>query len=120
VAKKKSEPEVNGTAVATAPELEPLRRPDPPPEPQKDAQEPRNTPVHTIRILNIKGMIWENQGERGIYYGVSFCRLFRTVDQGQEIEAASYSYGLRDLLVIQRVAEKCFEFIEAKYADVPF
>jgi hypothetical protein len=125
MAKKKPETngQVNCQAVADPP-LEPLR-PEPPPAPRRepDQEEPRRPPVHTIRYANIQGCVYEVARPDGsVWYNCTFMRLYRTTDhQGREIEAASYTYGLRDMAYLEKTVAACFEWVNGQYAtDTPF
>lgn len=53
---------------------------------------------------------------------MTFNRIYKTTGPGGETWATSYSYGYRDLPLIEKCASAAFEWIAAQYAnaDVPF
>lgn len=65
-------------------------------------------PIAQIRRGAINGAIWRNTNGKGIYYAVSFERLYRD-DSGTW--RSSQSFGRDDLLVIARVAAHAFDAI---------
>lgn len=119
----KRKPETNGDHLAA-----PVPVDDPPPrnEPRSEDSEPeRKLPVHVVRYGAIKANVWANYGDDGsVRYGVTFCRLYRTTnpETGEECWASSYSYGPRDLPLLEKVAAACFEWIAQQHAcaEVPF
>jgi hypothetical protein len=38
------------------------------------------TPVETLRDGNIKAAIWRNQGQKGVFHGVTFSRTYKDRD----------------------------------------
>ena len=64
-----------------------------------------NTPIDEVRIGSVKAAIWANQvGDDGATrYGVTLGRLYRTEDGEWK---TTRSFGLNDLLVVAKVADK--------------
>jgi hypothetical protein len=59
-------------------------------------------PAQEIRIGSVKAAIWRNDTERGVFFNVTFQRLYRT-GEGQWQSTASFGPG--DLLVLAKVAD---------------
>lgn len=63
-----------------------------------------NTPIDEVRIGTVKAAIWANQVDDGATrYGVTLGRLYRTEDGEWK---TTRSFGLNDLLVVAKVADK--------------
>jgi hypothetical protein len=73
--------------------------------------EKQNAP-YTIRIgRGIKAKVWTNNGNKGTWYNVTFARTYRD-DNGALQDSDSYSRD--DLLLLARVAEKAFDYINSQ------
>ena len=70
--------------------------------------EEKRQPFHKIRYRNITAAIWQNAGERGTWFSVTFSRSYR--DQ-QNNWHTSESFGGPDLLVLAEVARAAFAWI---------
>lgn len=68
----------------------------------KTAEKPNQPPVDEIRIGLQKASIWENETKDGTFYSVSFDRRYQ--DEKGDWHSAS-GYGLRDLLVLSKLAD---------------
>jgi len=66
-----------------------------------------NKPVETFRRGNIEAAVWKNNGEKGVYYNVTFNRTYR---EGDEVKN-SPSFGQHDLLRVARVADLADQYI---------
>ena len=68
------------------------------------AKKPSNKvqPVEEIRIGSVKAAIWKNETENGVYFNVTFQRLYRT---GEGQWQSTPSFGAADLLVLAKVAD---------------
>ena len=64
-------------------------------------------PVHEIRVGRIKAVIWENETQQGTRHNVSFARIYKD----GEVWKDSTSFGRDDLPLIQKVADRAFEWI---------
>lgn len=81
---------------------------------QEPEKEERATPVHFIRHLSV----WANYDDKGrVRHAVTFCRLSRYGDEW----GTSYSYGIRDLPLLDEAADAAFKWIaETIGTDTPF
>ncbi len=88
-----------------------------PAQPQTQPQPAR--PVHEVRIGRVKAAIWGNDGEHGVRYSVSVCRVYK--DQNQKWQSTE-SFGKDDLLVLAKVVDLAHTWIsdQTKGQDVPF
>lgn len=59
-------------------------------------------PAAEVRIGTVKAAIWRNEGDNGVRYNTTFQRLYRGEDGWQSTD----SFGLRDLLVLAKVASE--------------
>ena len=66
------------------------------------ADSPKPPPIEEIRIGTVKAAIWKNDTKGGVYYNVTFSRLYRT-DEGDWRESSSF--GRHDLLALAKVAD---------------
>jgi hypothetical protein len=68
------------------------------------AKKPSNKvqPIEEIRIASVKAAIWRNETENGVFFNVTFQRLYRT-EEGQWQSTASF--GATDLLILAKVAD---------------
>ncbi len=69
-----------------------------------------NRPVHEERIGSIKAAIWANNTAAGIRHSVTFVRLYK---DGEEWKTSD-SFGRDDLLMLNRVSERAFDWICAQ------
>lgn len=60
-------------------------------------------PADTLRDGNLKATIWQNEGEKGLYYSTKFSRTYKD-DQGEYRETQSFSSG--DLLRVSEFARQ--------------
>lgn len=96
----------NGTATVPFPDL-------PSAIPLEEGSYDRNIPAHVIRFAQIKASIWKNRDDQGsVRYAVTFCRLYRN---GEEW-GTSYSYGVRDLPLLEKAADAAFRWIAEQIA----
>ena len=61
----------------------------------------KNQPVHEEKLGRMKAVVWENQGQNGSIFNVTFSRLYKAEDEWKE----SQSFGRDDCLVVARLAE---------------
>ena len=59
-------------------------------------------PAEEIRIGSVKAAIWKNEGDNGVYFTVTFQRLYRTGDGAWQ---STMGFGQADLLVLAKVAD---------------
>lgn len=59
-------------------------------------------PYSQTRFGAIKGVVWENEGKNGLWFTVTFERIYK--DKGQW--RSSSSFGEEDLLVLAKVADQ--------------
>ena len=67
-------------------------------------------PVNTLRCGNIKASLWQNHGEKGPFYSVTFARLFK---DGSGAWRNASSFGLHDLEALMSVAQDAKEWMAA-------
>lgn len=60
-------------------------------------------PADTLRDGNLKATIWQNEGEKGVYYSTTFSRTYKD-DQGEYRETQSFSSS--DLLRVSELARQ--------------
>ena len=70
--------------------------------------EEKRQPFHRIRYRNITAAIWQNAGERGAWFSVTFSRSYR--DQQNNWHTAE-SFSGPDLLILAEVARAAFAWI---------
>jgi len=59
-------------------------------------------PVEEVRIGGVKAAIWRNEGGKGIWFNVSFQRLYRTAEEQWQ---STEGFALGDLLLLGKVAD---------------
>jgi hypothetical protein len=64
--------------------------------------------VQEVRIGSIKAAIWANEGNQGVFYNVTLCRVYK--DQQRGWQTAS-TFGRDDLLVVAKVADLAHTWI---------
>ena len=78
-----------------------------------------NKPYETIRDGALKATIWRNEGDKGPFYSVNLCRIYKT-DSGDFKESNSFSGT--ECLQVSRLAGKAYDVIvearSAKREDV--
>ncbi len=62
----------------------------------------KNKPAHEVKLGRIRGTVWKNESENGVFYNVTFSRLYKD-DEGQWKDAASF--GRDDLPLVSKVAD---------------
>lgn len=72
-----------------------------------DAKMTKKKPIQTIRRGSIEAAIWENKGEHGVAYNVTFSRSYKDGEEPKK----STSFGQRDLLAVGRLADLAEECI---------
>ena len=70
--------------------------------------EEKRQPFHRIRYRNITAAIWQNAGERGTWFSVTFSRSYRDAQNNWH---TSESFSGPDLLVLAEVARAVFAWI---------
>ena len=74
-------------------------------------------PATAFRCGNVNAAVWENTGENGMYFSVTFSRPYKDA-QGNWKNSASY--GLNDLDALSSVAEMAKEWdILSKQTGTP-
>lgn len=64
-------------------------------------QEPKQRPVHEIRLGRIRAAIWANQNDNGTWYNVTLSRSYK---DGEDWRSSS-SFGRDELLTLAKVAD---------------
>ncbi len=67
----------------------------------------KKKPAHEIRLGTIKAVIWKNETEKGIRFGVTLTRIYKADDAWKE----STSFGRDDLQVVAKVADLAHTWI---------
>ena len=62
----------------------------------------KNKPAHEVKLGRIRGTVWKNESENGVFYNVTFSRLYKD-DDNQWKDAASF--GRDDLPLVAKVAD---------------
>jgi hypothetical protein len=68
-----------------------------------------NKPAHEIRHGGLRVTIWGNKTEAGIRYNVTQEKSYKDGEQWKQTQ----SYGSADLLVLARMLEQAFDWINA-------
>ena len=68
---------------------------------------PKNKPVHNVRLGAIKAAIWANSTPKGIRHSVTLTRLYK---DGKDWKYSD-SFGRDDLPLIEKVADEAFRWI---------
>jgi len=61
----------------------------------------KTKPVAKVRLGNISAAIWQNDGENGPWFNVTFARTYK---EGSEFRSAQ-SFGRSDLLALAKAAD---------------
>jgi hypothetical protein len=77
--------------------------------PEKKNPEKAKQPVHKFRGGGIELSIWENQGDKGLFYSVTHRRSYKQGDEWKE----SDSYGEDDLLRLGKLIDEADSWIVA-------
>src|SRR5689334_19600686 len=67
----------------------------------------KQTPIHEVRLGQIKAAVWKNETEAGVRYNVTFCRLYK---DGEDWKSTD-SFGRDDLLLLSKVADNTHSWI---------
>ena len=70
-------------------------------------EEPKQKPVHEVRMGRIKATIWANETESGIRHNVTLARLYKEGDEWRK----SSSFGREDLPLVMKVADLAHTWI---------
>ena len=73
---------------------------------QTTQPQPANTPVSKVRLGRIQASIWENAGQNGTHYGVTFERRYRDAQGNWQ---SSQSYNAQELLLLSKAADKAHD-----------
>ena len=65
-------------------------------------------PVHEVRLGRVKAAVWANEGEHGVRYSVTVCRVYR--DQAQKWQTSD-SFNRDDLLLLAKVLDRAHSWI---------
>lgn len=69
--------------------------------------EPKQQPVHEIRLGTVKAAIWENETPVGIRCNVTVSRLFKDGDEWRNTD----SFGRDDLPLVAKVVDQAHSWI---------
>jgi hypothetical protein len=72
---------------------------------------PGNQPIHRVRISRVQAAIWQNSGENGPWYNVTFSRSYK--DANDEWKSTD-SFSVDDLLLLAKVADEAHTWIIQK------
>ena len=67
-------------------------------------------PIETLRDSKLSASIWQNSGDKGLFYTVTFERVY-TGEDGKPKSASSFSGS--DLLRISHLAAKAYDRCQA-------
>jgi len=68
-------------------------------------------PVHKIRHGAVSASIWQQEGDKGPLFNVTFQRSYK---DGEDTWKNSNNFGRRDLLVVSLIAARAFEWISGQ------
>jgi hypothetical protein len=71
------------------------------------SDEPKQKPVHEVRLGRIKATIWANDTESGVRHNVTLARLYKEGDEWKK----SGSFGREDLPLVMKVADLAHTWI---------
>ena len=71
----------------------------------------RNQPIHRIRWSRLEAAIWQNAGDNGAWYNVTFSRSYK--DAKDEWKSTD-SFSVDDLLLLAKVANEAHSWIIQK------
>jgi hypothetical protein len=63
-----------------------------------------------MKLGHIRAAIWKNTTESGVFYGVTFERVYRAEDGSWK---SAYSYGREDLLNLAKLADTAHTEVDA-------
>lgn len=64
-------------------------------------------PVHEFRLGKAKAVVWKNETDVGVRYGVTFARIYLTAEGWQ----TSASFGRDELMLVAKVADMAHTWI---------
>lgn len=64
-------------------------------------------PIHEIRIGKVKAAIWQNQGDSGTFFSVTFSRVYKTEEGWQ----SNGSFWRDELPLVAKVADQAHTWI---------
>ena len=68
-------------------------------------------PATAFRCGNVNAAVWENTGENGIYFSVTFSRPYKDAEGNWKNSA---SYGLNDLDALSSVADMAKDWVRGQ------
>jgi hypothetical protein len=77
-------------------------------------QTQKQKPIHEVRLGLIKAAVWKNEGENGVRYNVTFCRMYKEKDKKDEDWKYTDTFGRDDLLQLAKVADLAHSWIFAQ------
>ena len=104
----------------------PRKNPSEAPAPAPVQPEPKDRPVKTIRIRNIRANIWSNRTQIGTVFNVTVDRLWKdddvlSEDGGQILRVGEWhqspSFGKDDLLLLAKVVDQAHTWIYKTLQD---
>lgn len=72
------------------------------------SDEPKKTPVDTLREASLNAKIWENQHDNGVHYKTTFSRSYQD-QEGQWRQ--TNSFGEKDLLPLSNLASRSHDAV---------
>ena len=69
--------------------------------------QPKNKPVFDFKIWPVKGAVWRNENDNGVFYNVTVERSYK---DGDEYKSTG-SFQRDDLLPLAKVADVCHTWI---------
>ena len=69
---------------------------------------PNRKPATAFRFGNVNAAVWQNTGEKGPFFSVTFSRPYKDVEGNWKNSA---SYGLNDLDALSSVAEMAKDWV---------
>jgi len=75
---------------------------------QNDKQQP---PIHKLELCNLNAAVWDNAGENGSFYKVSFSKTYKDVKTGELKDTQSFTR--KELRAVKILAEEAEEYIDS-------
>ncbi len=72
---------------------------------------PHSKPATAFRCGTVNAAVWENTGEKGIFYSITFSRPYKDVEGTWRTSA---SYGLNDLDALASVAAMAKDWVRGQ------
>ena len=74
---------------------------------------PSRKPIHKVRLGKVKGSVWQNSTDNGVFYNVTFVRFYRDENAWRVAD----SFGRDDLPALASVANQAWLWIFQKQQE---